>query len=110
MSNGKILNDLKKMVDEGKPLNAAQYRTFMLSVAMDAQEERKQATKERGEIIKTVDDKVKYLEVKIDERPSACAQAKTNKEEIAMLRKSSKITDAVLVVGTFLAGALGITK
>ena len=111
MSNGKILRDLKKMVDEGKPLTAAQYRTFMLSVAMDAQEERKLATKERKAIIITVDAKIAMLEKKIEHNPTACSQAETNKEEIIRIRNKSDRNDLyvtlVTIIGSISAALFG---
>ena len=118
MSNGKMLDDLKNMVNNGEELSIKQYRTFMLSVAMEAKEERKCAAKERKEIKRMVYKKHDELKKKIEDLPDQrepSELAKDNKEEvdrirdeeIPALRSSSRISDGILgflaLIGAYLA-------
>lgn len=128
MSNGETLKVLEKIVEKGDELSVKQFRQFMIAIALEARRERGEATTERRSIKRMVYDKTEELKDQIDcvedqvkavpTTPLSCQQAITNKdeldrirdEEIPALRKTSKITDALLVVGTVIASALGLRE
>ena len=115
-NGGEQTKNTRALILAGEEISVKHYRTFMLTAIIGVEDQQQKAAAERRQITKTLEDKIKCMEDKIEENPTACTQADTNKDEIdrirddeiPALRKASRLTDVIVLGITAVLGYFGL--